>query len=172
MTKRIHSPIPRRWLAAAAAVLVLASWPAARAYVNEAISIALEAATPYVEQGFEVREDNWSGEVQPGQPLLVRHQLFRCNEYWFWAGTSWPGTTVKVDIFDGEGLSIGLETFAKGPFAGVRALPQSTGTYFIRIVAEYDPEKAAEENARFGDPVPGVGEFTGVVDWGLVYGYR
>ena len=55
------------------------------AFVNEAISIALEAATPYVEQGFEVREDNWSGEVEPGKPLLVRHQLFRGNEYWFWA---------------------------------------------------------------------------------------
>ena len=59
-------------------------------FVNEAISLALEGATPYVEQGFEVREDNWSGEVQPGKPLLIRHQLFRGNEYWFWAGTSWP----------------------------------------------------------------------------------
>jgi len=52
-------------------------------FVNEAISLALEAATPYVEQGFEVREDNWSGEVEPGKPLLIRHQLFRGNEYWF-----------------------------------------------------------------------------------------
>lgn len=162
----------RVWLASALALAVLAAWPLARAYVNEAISLALEAATPYVEQGFEVREDNWSGEVQPGKPLLVRHQLFRGNEYWFWAGTSWPGASVKVDIFDGEGVSIGLESFADGYNAGVRALPQKTGTYFIRVVAEYDSEKAAKENARFGDPVDGVGEFTGVVDWGLVYGYR
>jgi len=173
MTKRPSCPAPRRrWIAVALALFLLAAWPSARAYINEAISIALEAATSYVEQGFEVREDNWSGEVQPGKPLLVRHQLFRGNEYWFWAGTSWPGASVKVDVFDGEGVSIGLESFSEDSYAGVRALPQKTGTYFIRVIAEYDPEKAAKENARFGDPVDGVGEFAGVVDWGLVYGYR
>ena len=142
------------------------------AFVNEAISLALEAATPYVEEGFEVREDNWSGEVAPGKPLLVRHQLFRGNEYWFWAGTSWPGATIKVDIFDSKGNSVGLESFAKGSFAGVRALPKKTGTYFIRVVTEYDPKAAKKAEAEFEEAVDGVGEFTGTVDWGLVYGYR
>lgn len=144
------------------------------AFVNEAISLALEAATPYVEQGFEVREDNWSGEVEPGKPLLIRHQLFRGNEYWFWAGTSWPGATIKVDIFDNEGNSVGLESFAKDSFAGVRTLPQKTATYFIRVVASYEKKgeglTAAERGAN--EPVEGVGEFSGSLDWGLVYGYR
>jgi len=144
------------------------------AFVNEAISIALEAATPYVDQGFEVREDNWSGEVEPDKLLLVRHQLFRGNEYWFWAGTSWPGASVKVDIFDSSGNSVGLESFAKESYAGVRALPQKTATYFVRVVAAYDPEKAAAEAraAGFLPAADGVGEFGGTVDWGLVYGYR
>jgi len=162
----------RRVILCGVAVAGLALLPSVRGFVNEAISIALEGATPYVEQGFEVREDNWSGEVQPGKPLLIRHQLFRGNEYWFWAGTSWPGASVRVDIFDGEGDSIGLESFTKGAYAGVRALPQKTGTYFIRVIAEYDPSKAAEENRAFGEPADGVGEFAGVVDWALVYGYR
>lgn len=142
------------------------------AFVNEAISLALEAATPYVEEGFEVREDNWSGEVTPGKPLLVRHQLFRGNEYWFWAGTSWPGATIKVDIFDSKGNSVGLESFAKGSFAGVRALPKKTGTYFIRVVTQYDPKNVSKEDLGFDNAVEGVGEFKGTVDWGLVYGYR
>jgi hypothetical protein len=144
------------------------------AFVNEAISLALEAATPYVEQGFEVREDNWSGEVEPGKPLLIRHQLFRGNEYWFWAGTSWPGATIKVDIFDNEGNSVGLESFAKDSFAGVRTLPQKTATYFIRVVASYDKKAGGLTTAERGanDPVEGVGEFSGSLDWGLVYGYR
>ena len=142
------------------------------AFVNEAISLALEAATPYVEEGFEVREDNWSGEVAPGKPLLVRHQLFRGNADWFWGGTSWPGATIKVDIFDSKGNSVGLESFAKGSFAGVRALPKKTGTYFIRVVTQYDPEAAKKAEEGFADAVDGVGEFSGTVDWGLVYGYR
>ena len=144
------------------------------AFVNEAISLALEAATTYVEQGFEVREDNWSGEVEPGKPLLIRHQLFRGNEYWFWAGTSWPGATIKVDIFDNEGNSVGLESFAKDSFAGVHTLPQKTATYFIRVVASYDKKAGGLTSAERGvnDPVEGVGEFSGSLDWGLVYGYR
>lgn len=144
------------------------------AFVNEAISLAFEAATPYVEQGFEVREDNWSGEVEPDKPLLVRHQLFRGNEYWFWAGTSWPGATIEVDIFDSEGNSIGLESFSKGPHAGVRALPQKTATYFIRVVAKYEKkgEGLTEAEKGVNPPVEGVGEFEGTLDWGLVYGYR
>lgn len=144
------------------------------AFVNEAISIALEAATPYVEQGFEVREDSWSGQVEPKKPLLVRHQLFRGNEYWFWAGTSWPGASVRVDIFDSSGNSVGLESFAEKSHAGVRVLPQKTATYYIRMVAQYDPEKAASE-ARAVGVIPaadGVVEFGATVDWGLVYGYR
>ncbi|MEX2579065.1 MAG: hypothetical protein WD342_08400 [Verrucomicrobiales bacterium] len=147
---------------------------AVHAFVNEAISLAFEAATPYVEEGFEVREDTWSGEVEPGKPLLVRHQLFRGNEYWFWAGTSWPGASIEVDIFDSEGNSIGLESFAKGSLAGVRTLPQKTGTYFIRVLAKYEgaEEGLTEAEKGINPPVEGVGEFPGTVDWGLVYGYR
>ena len=141
------------------------------AFVNEAISFALEAATPYVEQGFEVREDSWSGEVAPEKALLVRHQLFRGNEYWFWAGTSWPGATVKVDIFDIEGNPVSLESFQKDSYAGARALPRKTATYLIRVIVSYDEEKAAEIAEEFPG-VEGVGEFGGMLDWGLVYGYR
>lgn len=162
----------KRAALALASLLAIGGW--VHAFVNEAISFALEAAVPYIEQGFEVREDNWSGEVEPGKPLLVRHQLFRGNEYWFWAGTSWPGATIKVDIFDSEGNSVGLESFAKDSYAGVRALPQKTATYFIRIVASYEKDGKGLSKAERGanEPVDGVGDFSGILDWGLVYGYR
>ncbi|MEC5126491.1 hypothetical protein VSU19_07015 [Verrucomicrobiales bacterium BCK34] len=181
---RYFKKITRR-LTALLLVLFLAGGGIVYAFVNEAISMAFEAATPYVEQGFEVREDTWSGEVEPGKPLLVRHQLFRGNEYWFWAGTSWPGATVKVDIFDSEGQSVKLEGFVKPPpkkdeefsegsYAGVRTLPGKTATYFIRVIVEYDHEAAAKDPKLqgFNPAVDGVGEFTGTVDWGLAYGYR
>lgn len=131
------------------------------AFVNEAISLALEAATPYVEQGFEVREDNWSGQVASGKPLLVRHQLFRGNEYWFWAGTDWPGSTVEVSIFDKKGMSVGLESFSKDGKSGVRVLPRKTGTYFIRVVV----------TLKKADSPPGE-EIPKSLNWGLAYGYR
>ena len=115
---------PRPRTAAIACAVLLALGGVAYAFVNEAISMALEAATPY--------------------------------------------------IFDNEGNSVGLESFAKGSFAGARALPQKTATYFIRVVASYEKSGKGLTKAERGanDPVEGVGEFSGVLDWGLVYGYR
>ena len=48
-------PSPRTLAIASAALLSLGG--VVYGFVNEAISLALEAATPYVEQGFEVRCD-------------------------------------------------------------------------------------------------------------------
>lgn len=166
---------PRRTILSLAALTLGAALltPPLRAFINEAISYALEAATPYVEEGFEVREDNWYGEVEPGQPLLVKHQLFRGNEYWFWSGTSWPGATVKVDAFNSKGESVGLESFSKNGRAGVRVLPKRTGVYFIRIIADYDP-KSKEAKAAMKDPDLDASfkKAPKSLDWGLVYGYR
>ena len=50
------------------------------AVVEEARSVALEAATPYVEMGYEVRDDYWSGTLKSGESKVVQHQLFRGNE--------------------------------------------------------------------------------------------
>lgn len=141
------------WLAGVLAVLLTVSQPAF-AILDEALSIAFEAAVPYIEQGFEVREDNWSGEIPSGEPKLVRHQLFRGNEYWFWLGTSFSDCELSLEIFDGEGNPVGIESFTKDSTAGVRVLPSKTGTYFLRLTV-----KAKTETAD-------------TLDWALVYGYR
>ncbi len=122
------------------------------ASLHEGISMALSAAYPFVKEGFKVREDNWQGVTKPGTPLLVKHQLFRGNEYWFWAATSFPNSTVTVGVFDGKGNSVSLESFSKNGQAGVRLLPRNTGTYFIRVTVNSKEHKE--------------------LDWGLVYGYR
>ena len=61
--KESHFPISRRALTIGVVGCLVGVLGTALAFVNEAISLAYEAATPYVEQGFEVREDSWSGEV-------------------------------------------------------------------------------------------------------------
>ena len=125
--------------------------------LNEALSIAFEVAAPYVEkEKFQVREDNWSGEIPAGESKLIRHQLFRGNTYWFWLGSSFDSAVVKVEIFDKDGNPAGVESFAEKNKAGVRVLPGKTGIYFIRITVSAADEGGSEE----------------IYDWGLVYGYR
>lgn len=148
---RFFSNLPR-WAVLLAALALLPAGPV-RAFIDEALSIAYEAAVPYIEQGFEVREDHWSGEIPSGEGKVIRHQLFRGNEYWFWLGTSFPNCEVTVEIFDDEGNAVGLETFSKDGTAGVRVNPSKTGTYFLRVTVK----SKADEKA---------------LDWALVYGYR
>ena len=51
------------------------------ATIDDALSFALEAADPYVKQGFTVREDYWGGDLPVKQQKAIVHQLFKGNEY-------------------------------------------------------------------------------------------
>ena len=48
--------------------------------VDDAQSFALQAAEPYVKEGFQVREDYWGGDLGSGEKKAVRQQLFKMFE--------------------------------------------------------------------------------------------
>jgi len=64
-------------------LMLIAVQPVILASVDDAQSFALQAAEPYVKQGFQVREDYWGGDLGSGEKKAVRQQLFKGNEYWF-----------------------------------------------------------------------------------------
>jgi hypothetical protein len=64
---------------------------------------AVLAAEPYVEQGFQVREDYWPGDLASGKRKAIRQQLFKGNEYWFWLGTEVDHAKVSVHIYNSDG---------------------------------------------------------------------
>ncbi|HZA38257.1 MAG TPA: hypothetical protein VE486_03870, partial [Candidatus Baltobacteraceae bacterium] len=82
---------------------LIALQPAVFASVDDAQSFALQAAEPYVKQGFQVREDYWGGDLGSGEKKAVRQQLFKGNEYWFWLGTEVERAKVSVHIYDSDG---------------------------------------------------------------------
>src|SRR5256885_15635319 len=71
--------------------------------VDDAQSFALQAAEPYVKEGFQIREDYWGGDLGSGEKKAVRQQLFKGNEYWFWMGTEVERGKISVHIYDSEG---------------------------------------------------------------------
>jgi len=79
---------------------LVALQPAIFATVDDAQSFALQAAEPYVKQGFQVREDYWGGDLGAGEKKAVRQQLFKGNEYWFWLGTEADRAKVSVHVYD------------------------------------------------------------------------
>jgi hypothetical protein len=138
-----------------AAIVVLP--PAIFALVDNATvyarAWALLAAEPYVEKGFQVREDYWAGDLGSGEKKAVRQQLFRGNEYWFWLGTEVDKAKLSVHVYDSDGkLAEEPDSWEKGHFAAAHVIPKATGSYFIIASVERSP--AARTH------------------WALVYGFR
>jgi hypothetical protein len=134
-------------------VLTVALTVATRASVDDAQSFALQAAEPYVKEGFQVREDYWGGDLGVSEKKAVRQQLFKGNEYWFWLGTEVEKAKVSVHIYDSEGkLAEQPDSWEKGHFAGAHIIPNATSSYFIIVTVEESPEERTH--------------------WALVYGFR
>jgi hypothetical protein len=123
-----------------------------QASVEEAHSFAMEAAAPHVADGFLLRGEPWSGKLAPGKRKVVRHQLFRGNEYWFWLGSPAANTGLTVKVYDRKGRPVHIELLKGERWAAARVLPPKTGSYLVVVtVAESDGDK---------------------VDWSMSYGYR
>lgn len=133
----------------ATAMLSLTS---ALATVDDALSFAHEAASPYVKQGFTVREDAWGGDLGVKDQKAVTAQLFKGNEYWFWLGTDTRGAVITVHIYDSAGKLAETETWQKGRFAGAKVVPDKSGTYYAIVTVEKSPSERS--------------------NWALVYGYK
>lgn len=101
---------------------------------------AILAAEPYVKQGFQVREDYWSGNLVSGEKKTVRQQLFKGNDYWFWLGTEVDHAKVSVHIYDSDGeLAEQPDSWAKEHLAAAHIIPKTTGSYFIIVSVEKSP---------------------------------
>src|ERR1044072_3261317 len=144
--------IPRQRLVAVL-LMTVALVVSTRASVDDAQSFALQAAEPYVKEGFQVREDYWGGDLGVGEKKAVRQQLFKGNEDWFWLGTEVKAAKVSVHVYDSEGkLAEQSDSWQKGHFAAAHITPKNTGSYFIIVEIEQSPEERTH--------------------WALVYGVR
>lgn len=104
--------------------ILCATLVASIASVDDAQSFALQAAEPYVKEGFQVREDYWGGDLASGEPKAVKQQLFKGNEYWFWLGTEVEKASVSVHIYDSEGKLVEQpDSWQKGHFAAAHIIP-------------------------------------------------
>ncbi|HEX8295506.1 MAG TPA: hypothetical protein VF593_04360 [Chthoniobacteraceae bacterium] len=105
----------------------------ARATIDDALSFALQAADPYVKEGFTVREDYWGGDLAQKTTKAIVHQLFKGNEYWFWMGTDVKDAKISVHVYDSEGNLSEVEAWSKplsggGVSAAARVVPKKTGS--------------------------------------------
>ena len=138
-----------RFLLILAAVIAV---PFAFAYVDDAHSRAMEAATAAVKDGYLVRQEYWAGALVTKQPSVVKHQLFAGNSYWFWIGSDEDSAQITVHVYDPGGKLADTESWQRGNTAAVKITPKKTGTYFIVFSVE---QSKAKKNR-----------------WALAYGFK
>ncbi|MBL9153892.1 MAG: hypothetical protein JNK37_15475 [Verrucomicrobiales bacterium] len=145
----------RNLVIAAALAVALITVGVVFAFVHDGKSYAIEAALPQLdleENAFILREAWWNGELKPGETKIFQHQLFKRNEYWFWLGSSIPESKVNLHVYDSDGRLADAEAWNKDNVAGVRVVPENSGTFYIRVAID----EAAETP----------------VEWAVIYAYR
>ena len=123
-----------------------------RALVDDAHSTALETAQDAVKKGFKIRQEYWKGKLTSGEQKMVKHQLFKGGEVWFWLGTSTEGVKIEIEIYDAKGVKIDSEKKAVKECTGLKLTAPKTGTYLV--VFKMTGKDKAE------------------IDWALVYGWK
>lgn len=150
------SPMSRFVFRPLAAVLAAAVFfttvPSALAIVDDSHSAAMEAAVPAVKAGFKIRQEYWNGTLKSGEQKIVKQQLFKGNEYWFFLGSDTEKVTMKIDIFDRKGNKVTVETKPSENATAIRVLAPSTGTFLVVF------SLTTKENEE--------------IPWALAYGYR
>ena len=122
----------------------------ALATIDDALSFALEAATPYVKEGFTVREDYWGGDLPVKTTKAIVHQLFKGNEYWFWMGSDTKNAKISVHVYDSDGNLAEAEAWTKPHFAAARVVPKKTGSYYLIVEIEKSPEERTYWSLAYG----------------------
>jgi len=122
------------------------------AVVDDAQSYALEAATPWVEKGVELRYDYARGQLMPGGVARVSYQVFKGSEYWFFAGGSEDGVKMSMKVLDPQGQSVKGKT------------KHGNNATTFHFTAERTMMITIEVSGKLDVPMP--------FNWAVVYGFR
>lgn len=107
---------------------------------TESRRLALETAGAFANDGFRIRDGEWSASLEKGKPLFLKVTLFAGNRYWFVAATPVPGTRLRITVYDPSGKPLKSEMWQQsdqheGSRAAAGVAPEASGQYFVAMEA-------------------------------------
>jgi len=105
----------------------------------EARKTALDLAGAFSNDGFKIRDGNWTGTIHPKDALLIQVHLYAGNQYWFTVGASGKAKKLSVSVFDETGALVQSDAYedagktGEGPKAAAGFAPSISGPYYVRI---------------------------------------
>lgn len=136
-------------------VAALALGPAAaNAETNaevDAHRTVLDLAGAFTNDGFKLRDGDYTGTLKPGEAAVIQVNLYAGNEYWFSVATADPKTAVSINVYDETGKLVKTDAFttaadtsSEGPAekldpdansnrSAAGFAPDASGPYYLRI---------------------------------------
>ena len=99
----------------------------------DAHKTAFDVAGAFSNDGFKLRDGNWSGSIRPKESVFVQVNLYAGNQYWFCAGATDKAKKLLVTVFDENGQPVESEPYQNGVKAAAGFSPVASGAYIIRI---------------------------------------
>lgn len=93
---------------------------------------ARELAGAWANDGFKLRDSDWTGRSTPGKPQILQVSLFAGNRYWFSAAAP-GGGALALSLYDESGKPQAVETYEDGPRAAAGFRPEASGPYLVKI---------------------------------------
>lgn len=95
---------------------------------------ALELAGAFSNEGFKLRDGNYSGPIKTGESKLVQVNLYAGNEYYFAVAATEKARKMALSLYDETGAPIKIEDpFQEGATAAIGFSPDASGSYYVKI---------------------------------------
>ncbi len=101
----------------------------------------LALAGAFSNDGFKIRDGNWSGVIRPKESQFLQVNLYAGNQYWFSLGATDKAKRLDVAVFDEAGKPVQTQKYEDGAKAAAGFAPDASGPYYVRI-QELDGEPA------------------------------
>lgn len=94
---------------------------------------ALDVAGAFSNDGFKLRDGNWTGPLAIGKPQILQVNLYAGNQYWFTLGATESAKKVAISVYDETGKPVQSEPFQDASVAAAGYSPQTSGVFFIKV---------------------------------------
>lgn len=94
---------------------------------------ALEIAGAFGNDGFKLRDGNWTGLLEVGKPKVIQVNLYAGNQYWFTLGSVPAAKKVAVTIYDEAGKAVEIDPYEEGSVAAAGFSPATSGSFYIKV---------------------------------------
>jgi hypothetical protein len=93
----------------------------------------LDLAGAFSNDGFKIRDGNWTGQIHLRETPLLQVNLYAGNQYWFSVGATDKAKKMSVTVFDESGKPVETNNYQEGARAAAGFSPEASGPYYVRI---------------------------------------